>query len=179
MKPGILLLILLSILSYGSPAQAPNEETIRWSDTRKLTWDDYKAGPDARSDAAASTTTYLGIEYHMNNGQFDCKITCSFSRTKSWGRHKTDHVLAHEQGHFDIAEIFARQLNKEMKQYRFDKNTYTTELKRIYQGIVDQKENWQNQYDEETNHSIHKEKQAAWAKKIADRLRELSAYSDY
>jgi Bacterial protein of unknown function (DUF922) len=171
--------LLVLIIPFLAGAQGANEETIRWVADKKLNWEDYKARPDPSSDAAASTTTYLGIEYHMNNGRFDCKITCSFSKTKSWGRHKTDHVLSHEQGHFDIAEIFARKLNKEMLQYRFDKDTYTTDLKKIYQGIVAEKEAWQNLYDEETDHSIRKEKQSEWLKKIAATLDELKSFAKY
>ena len=48
--------------------------------------------------------------------------------------HKTDYILKHEQGHFDIAEIFARKLNKKMSEYKFNKTTYKTDLKNIYDG---------------------------------------------
>ena len=93
--------------------------------------------------------------------------------------HKTDYILTHEQGHFDIAEIFARKLNKLMKEYNFDWNTYRQDLKKIYQDVLDEKEDMQNKYDEETNHSINKEKQEEWLKKISGKLKELDAWADY
>src|SRR5258708_674655 len=110
--PGyVFALLLMPSLAF---AQAKGEETIDWQSSRQLTWNDYKGRPDPNAEAAASTTTYLGIEYKMEDKSFSWKIQCRFSLTKSWGRTKTDLILKHEQGHFDIAEIFARKLHKRM-----------------------------------------------------------------
>jgi hypothetical protein len=160
-------------------AQGKNEEMIEWNSSRQLTWSDYKGDPDPRSDAAASTTTYLGIEYKMDEKGFSYKIQCRFSITKSWGRSKTDFVLKHEQGHFDIAEIFARQLNKRMGEYQFSQTTYKTDLKSIYDGVTKEKEAFQNLYDKETDHSRKKEQQLEWLKKIGMTLEELKDFSQY
>jgi len=160
-------------------AQSKDEELLDWSASEKLTWNDYKASPDPSSDAAASTTTYLSIEYNITTNNFGYKVRSGFSKTRSWGLHKTDYILTHEQGHFDIAEIFARKLNKLMKEYNFDWNTYRQDLKKIYQDVLDEKEDMQNKYDEETNHSINKEKQEEWLKKISGKLKELDAWADY
>lgn len=171
----IILLLIPVILS----AQSKDEELLEWSTSKKLTWNDYKANPDPASDAAASTTTYLSIEYNITLKSFGYKIRSRFSKTRSWGLHKTDYILTHEQGHFDIAEIFARKLNKLMKEYKFDWRTYKDELKKIYQGVMNEKEEMQNKYDEETNHSINKEKQEDWLKKIEKMLEEYKDFSDY
>jgi hypothetical protein len=160
-------------------AQDRNEELVAWSDARKLTWNDYKADPSPESDAAASTTTYLAISYNIGASGFSYKIQSKFSKTRSWGRHRSEYILTHEQAHFDIAEIFARKLHQRMTEYKFNRRTYQKDLNKIYQEVVDEKEKMQNDYDEETNHSINKEKQRAWLKKIADLLDETAAWSDY
>ena len=160
-------------------AQVKDEELIKWDSTRLLTWNDYKGRPDPASDAAASTTTYLGIEYRMDEKGFSYRIQCRFSLSRSWGRSKTDFVLKHEQGHFDIAEIFARKLNKRMSEYTFNRNTYKTDLKEIYEGITKDKEAFQDLYDKETDHSRKKEQQLEWLKKIEKLLNDLSAYQAY
>lgn len=162
-----------------SQAQDTVQEGLQWSASRKLSWSDYKASPNPQSDAAASTTTLLSISYKISSTSFTYTIKSWFSKAKSWGRHKNDYILGHEQGHFDIAEIFARKLHKKMSEYRFDKKTYSKDLNKIYQEVVDEKEKMQNEYDEETNHSINKEKQAEWLKKIATKLEELADWSDY
>ncbi len=175
--PGnIFILLLLPSIAF---AQSKDEETINWQSSRQLTWSDYKGKPDANSEAAASTTTYLGIEYRMEDRSFSWKIQCRFSLTKSWGRTKTDFVLRHEQGHFDIAEIFARKLHKRMKEYRFNPSSYQTDLKDIYTSITAEKEAFQDQYDSETDHSRKKDVQEKWLKKIEAMLEELKSFANY
>ena len=162
-----------------SPAQESDEEYLNWSNKKKLEWADYKGKPDPNSDAAASTTTYLGFEYNILNDKFTYKISCQFSKNKSWGLARTEYILGHEQGHFDIAEIFARKLMKKMSEYQFNRSNYRTEIDKIYNDILDEKEKMQNQYDDETNYSRNKIVQAGWLKKINVMLAELKSYSGY
>jgi hypothetical protein len=170
---------LLLLLPFHALSQDRNEELVSWKPQQKLTWADYKAEPDPRSDAAATTTTYLGIEYNINHQGFTYKISCRFSKNRSWGIHKTEYILSHEQGHFDIAEIFARKLHKELNDYAFNKRTYQQDLKKIYERVMNEKEATQNLYDAETNHSINRKKQAEWLLKIDAMLIEYSDFADY
>jgi predicted secreted Zn-dependent protease len=160
-------------------AQDPGEDILTWNAARKLTWSDYKAKPNPNSDASATTRTYLAIDYHISTDNFSYTIRSSFSRSFSWGRDKTDYILSHEQGHFDLAEVFARKLHKRMSEYRFDKRTFQKELKKIYDEVATEKAATQEQYDRETRHSIDTEKQAEWLKKISRMLEELKDYADY
>jgi len=171
-----LFLLWIPTFCFG---QSKNEETIEWKSSRLLTWTDYKANPDPNSDAAASTTTYLGVEYNMDQKGLTWKIQCLFSITRSWGRHKDDFVLKHEQGHFDIAEIYARKLNQRLKDYKFNNTTFKDDLKTIYTTITSEKEAFQDQYDNETDHSRKKEVQVEWLKKITKMLDDLKDYSSY
>ena len=66
-----------------------------------------------------------------------------------------------------------------MSEYVFNKNTFKDDLKAIYMTLTAEKDAFQNQYDEETNHSINKEKQVEWLKKIEGLLKELTAFSNY
>ena len=160
-------------------AQSKEEELIDWSASQRLTWHDYKGSPNPNSDAAASTTTYLGIDYSITSTNYSYKIQSRFSKTRSWGLHKSDYILSHEQGHFDIAEVFARKLNKEMSKYKFNKKTYQKDLHKIYEDVTKEKEEVQNDYDSETRHSINRRKQAEWLKKIEEMLEEYNEYADY
>ena len=170
---------LLTAIPVFCFAQDKDEKLIGWKGSRQLTWNEYKGNPDPDSDAAASTTTYLGIEYKMDEKGLTWKIQCRFSITRSWGRSKTDFILKHEQGHFDVAEIFARKLHKKMSEYQFNKTTFKTDLKTIYDGITAEKEAFQNLYDSETDHSRKKEVQEEWLKKIMIMLNDLKDYSNY
>lgn len=174
--PAFLFLCFLPVFLN---AQDKNEELLKWDAGKPLVWSDYKASPDPSSDAAATTTTYLSIEYNLKDNSFGYKIKSWFSKTRSWGLHKTAYILSHEQGHFDIAEIFARKLHMKMKTYRFDRRTYQKDLRKIYDDILEEKTEMQNNYDKETRHSINKEKQAEWLRKIALMLEEYKDYADY
>ncbi len=167
-KIAVIVFLILPLL-----ATAQDEEFIEWYPGNRLTWDDYHAKPSLLSDAAAITSTALGIEYHVRNNELTYKITCRFSKMRSWGRFRTDYILQHEQGHFDITEIFARKLAKTLKEYDFDSRKYKHDLEEIYKRIMDEKEEFQDQYDNETDFSRNKEKQTEWLKKIE---KELSKY---
>jgi predicted secreted Zn-dependent protease len=171
------LFLILSVTV--TQAQEAGEDALTWSASRKLTWSDYKTSPNPKSDAAATTSTSLSIDYHISGSQFSYTIKSWFSRSRSWGRHKTDYILSHEQGHFDIAEIYARKLNQRMSTYQFNKNSYQKELNRIYNEVADEKAAVQQQYDRETRHSIDEVRQAEWLKKISRMLEELKDFADY
>lgn len=160
------------------PAQE-DENFIHWSENRKLTWNDFKAPAYKLGDIAALSTTHLGFSYSMINGKMNYHIECSFEKKSSWGLVKTDYILQHEQGHFDIGEIFARKLMKEVSGYSFNKATFQKDLDQIYQRIVNEKETFQQLYDEETSHSRNKTKQEEWLIKIRNLLDELKAYMAY
>lgn len=174
-----IFIICLSFFSSALFAQRDNEELLKWVPDRKLSWKDYKGNPEQNSDAAASTSTYLVIDYNIRNNDMSYSIRSFFSKTKSWGIHKTAYILSHEQGHFDIAEVYARILHKKMKQYEFNRKTYQKDLDKIYQEVVDEKSEMQNKYDKETRHSINEEMQALWLKKIEKLLEEYKDFADY
>lgn len=174
-----LCLFMLASHSLQPSAIKPGEDLVDWSPWHKLQWSDYKGSPDSNSDAAASTTTIVGVEYKIGRTDFSFSIHCRFSREKSWGLHKTSYILQHEQGHFDIAEVYARKLNKALSEYKFNYRTYNRDLNQIYNRVMREKENMQNQYDRETNHSIKKDKQIEWLGRIEQMLDETVAWSDY
>ena len=92
---------------------------------------------------------------------------------------KTDYILAHEQGHFDITEIFARKLHEALQGYQFNKRTFKKDIGQIYQGIVKEKEDFQKKYDGETDHSRNRKMQYDWLETIEQMLEETQAYSNY
>lgn len=152
---------------------------IKWEENRKLTWEDFKAAPLKIGNTAAMTTTHLGFSYSIKNGIITYKVECRFEKNKSWGLIKNDWVLKHEQGHFDIAEIFARNLNKSINEYQLNKSSFQKDLDAIYKSVVAEKEKFQQQYDDETDYSRNKTKQEEWFKKIESELKQNKSWADY
>ena len=156
-----------------------DDESIPWSITRKLGWEDFLCEPKRNTDAVASTSTSLGLAYQTTNGILTYSITCNFSKNKSWGLLKTEYILAHEQGHFDITEIFARKLYKALQDYPVNKKTFKQDINDIYHAIVKEKEDMQAAYDGETDHSRSRKIQYEWLKKIEILLNETEPYAYY
>lgn len=191
----LLFLLLLGLNFSGKPAPATanvaaekkvvlrdvtdNEEFIPWAFSRRLSWTDFLCEPQKNSDAVASTSTSLGIAYQVEHGELTYSITCNFSKLKSWGLLKTDYILAHEQGHFDITEICARKLYKALQEYEFNKKTYRKDINDIYQTIVAEKEEMQAAYDGESDHSRNRKVQYEWLQKINQMLEETTPWAQY
>jgi hypothetical protein len=176
MKKLILIIILQFPLLLFSQKDG---EFIKWNDSRKLVWDDFRAAPQKNGDVAALTATHLGFSYNVVNGKISYNIECRFEKNKSWGLVKNDWILKHEQGHFDIAEIFARKLFKVLSEYRFNKNSFQKDLDAVYKKIVSEKENFQQEYDVETDFSRNKNSQEKWLKKIEAELLQFKSWAGY
>lgn len=168
----------LAVTTTASPV-LETEEYIAWTNDRLLTWEDFKCAPKTGTDAVASTSTSLGISYQLIDGELNYDISCNFSKVKSWGLMKTDYILAHEQAHFDITEIFARKLHEALQQYQFNRKTFKKDISEIYQSIVKQKEDYQKRYDGESDHSRNRKLQYEWLERIQLMLDETQPYEMY
>lgn len=152
---------------------------IPWSASRKLTWSDFKGTPDPHAPNAALTSSSINIEYGYNDKGFEYSISCNFDKNRSWVRIKNNEVLAHEQGHFDIAEIYARKLNKLVKEYHFNAKTASSDLNKLYEEAMKQHRLEQTQYDQETDYSRNKPNQSAWLSKIEQELKVTAPFANY
>lgn len=169
--------LLLSLLIATTPL--PRQHLIEWNAARKLTWDDFKAAPSAGSPNAALTSSSINIEFGYDENGMQYAIKCRFDKNRSWVKVRTVTVLTHEQGHFDIAELHARKLNKALTRYVFNGKTVNDDVNKIYDTLMEAHHAYQNQYDQETNFSRNKEKQEVWNKQIASELKALNAFADY
>jgi len=173
-----ILLLLISSLQFLSFAESKDDDYIPWNSGKKLGWADFRMDHPSNTNDAALTTTFVGFSFSRTGDNIKFDIECKFQKSRSWMRIKTDYILKHEQGHFDIAEIFARKLNKEITLY-LAKNKRHEELNKIYTKVMNEKRDTQQLYDSETNHSINKTQQASWNKKIEEMLEDLKEYDDY
>jgi hypothetical protein len=163
------------------PVHALDEtsESIPWNTERRLTWSDFNGDAVHNSEAVASTSTSLGLSYKVEDGVLSYQITCTFSKPKSWGLLKTPYILAHEQGHFDITEIYARKLHQALSEYQVNPKSYKRDINAIYNSIAEQKEEAQESYDGQSDHSRNKLIQQQWAEHIQQMLKETEPYAAY
>jgi len=174
-----LFIFLISLITTSQTSPTPAENLILWSPTRKLTWTDFKASPDASSSNAALTNAKILFSYEHDGETLKFKVRCGFDKTKSWGRVKNDYILAHEQKHFDISELYARKLYKALREYKFKVKTVDNDLNAIYQKVIQEHFTTQAQYDRETDHSLRPEEQKKWDEKIDQELKDTKAFANY
>ncbi|NER17741.1 DUF922 domain-containing protein [Spongiivirga citrea] len=181
MKKYLAIVFIVGMLFSFHNVVAQEENTIRWSAKYRLTWDDFQGKPDVNSSPAAVTAS--GIDHGFsasltgNKVEYDSTVQCYFIPSKSWYKKKLadENLLAHEQLHFDIAELHARILRKRIVSYKFTPNI-KKEMNTLYANVVKQLQEFQANYDKATNYSIDEHQQKLWQEKVAMLLKK---YSDY
>ncbi len=168
------------LLICGFTFQTADPDTIPWSEKRKLVWNDFKGPQDPNSDFIAFTSYHINyrIDYKADTAYF--RVNCFFKKSESWVKSggKTVKILAHEQLHFDIGELFTRKVRKRLANHTYGgMKLVKNEAQQIFQGLLDSCSAAQDKYDEETEHSIATAKQAEWEKKIPEELKKYKAYS--
>lgn len=141
---------------------------------RPLTYDDFKGTPIG--EWAALSTTGINISPYrwkgtfgpQHKGEISFRATAYFVPEKSYLKVRTEKVLAHEQSHFDITEIFARKINATLK------NPYVGSTDRayeIYDSLIVEWNKFQQLYDRETQNSINDSAQQVWNERIKNMLK--------
>lgn len=178
MKTLILSLIAIAFIGL-SFVPAADDDLLEWSEETALVWDDFNGKPPVGSKFKAMTHSRIGLDAKFDEGSFIIDVNTYFIRNKSWSKNKgSEDLLAHEQVHFDIAELIARKIRKAYSEYTAtdvqETGDFLQETYNEYYGPV-----WDsyNAYDEETHHGLIEEEQAKWAKKIQNELEELKDYS--
>lgn len=172
---------LVVFLSFGEDALAQRgkcKTCIEWNENRKLTWADFRGKPNRSSHNEAMTDSGMAISLDCNDDRTDVKIETFFNPKKSWTKdHESTYLLAHEQLHFDITELFVRKLRKELKILGDDCRKLNQHIETYYEKNYRAFVKYQAAYDSETNHSINSEAQLRWQKKVSKELYELRSYA--
>lgn len=161
----------------------PKEESILWSEGYRLQWTDFKGEPKNDSEAVAITASGLSVGLTaktLGSKLIDYKaiIEAHFYPHQSWylKDQVNNIVLAHEQLHFDITELYARKLRKRIEQYNFSINI-KKELSHLQKQINKELKMTQEKYDAECDFSRNPEAQKNWRILVNQELKKLSKYS--
>ncbi|MBN9294983.1 MAG: hypothetical protein J0G96_13480 [Flavobacteriia bacterium] len=161
-----------------------DDSIILWNKTRKLIWDDFKGKPPhhtaTSSYDAISAMTFSSITMRSKvfKDSIIFQINNEFKLYKSWKIDTSELLLEHEQVHFDIREICARSIRRDISKYvsksqnstkEFVDDTYNRQIK--LNNIMD------DEYDKQTELGTNITKQKEWTAKIAKMLNDLEAYS--
>lgn len=147
---------------------------VDWQADRPLKWADFKAKPPQGTAHAALTYSGISLDLAFRNGTYDIEIKAQFDKTKSWHKKEanSDHLLNHEQLHFDITELHARKLRKALVTGRWRNSAaFEKAINEVYADNQQSLSNLQDQYDKATEHSLIETAQKEWEGMIADSLK--------
>jgi hypothetical protein len=163
-------------LNSESNSVAPDRSSqFEWNDHNKLSWEDFRGEINANTEESAAAT-HCGIGFRtktVSTGKNpEIIVYNTFYTNKSWVKSdaKLPSILNHEQGHFDLCEIYTRKLRARMSKFDFKVNDVKQNLMSIYTDISNEYESRQHAYERETIHGTNLEQQNKWCKLIAREL---------
>jgi hypothetical protein len=155
----------------------PND-LLKWSESRKLTWDDFQGQPVPGGGASSlSIERGSGLSKH---GVLPSKtqVICAVNKKLSWADKSrvTAEQLLYWQTEFDLAELYARKLRKKCDEVDF--------------GVVDPGGVWEShvranhteadaamrQFQTETEHGKNLTVLNEWSARVRQQIKELDAF---
>jgi len=153
---------------------------FQWKDHNKLSWDDFRGPVHAANDESAAAT-HCGIGFRINTSSEGDKpeilVYNTFYVNKSWVRSdaKIASILEHEQGHFDLCEIYTRMLKARMVRFDYNSSNVKSALMDIFTDVNNEYENRQQAYEYETAHGTDISEQKKWQRTINAELNSLGS----
>jgi len=162
-------------LNSSNSASVEPANEFQWKEHQKLSWEDFRGSVNATSDESAAAT-HCGIGFKVNSpdtkGKPEITVYNTFYTNKSWVRSdaKMASILVHEQGHFDLCEIYTRRLRTLMNNFDFHVADARGSLMAIFSKVNDEYELRQQAYERETTHGTNEEQQKKWLQIISSEL---------
>ncbi|PNW29050.1 DUF922 domain-containing protein [Formosa algae] len=155
------------------------DEGIIWTANRKLKRTDFLGKATAEATGKALTgANIIIIPSAYKNGKYAYRVMAKFYKHLSWISTDSSAIIDHEQLHFDIAELFARKMRKEIHLIKRNIGQVSeSDYRRIHKTVFQDYINYQRLYDAETKHSTLEDVQEKWNILIAEKLESLEDYT--
>lgn len=183
LRPGFILACLCWCTVLLGQGEKRNPDILFWSFNRPLSFSDFKGAPPKKDTALYETSapaashplgyisTSIHVHYEPARGKTGFTIRAAMQKSASWIKQQGDTVsLQHEQGHFDICEMYARILRRDIRNART-----LAEARKVYEKVSAMEEREQAIYDRENTPGAGGIT-LAWREQIQTRLKKLEAY---
>lgn len=161
--------------AIGQERADTKEESVEWQEGKPLTWDDYRLRVfTSNKGQLAITSVKHSVRGYLHQEIPDFEVRVLFVKRDSWTTDKKDEaLLAHEQLHFDIGELFRRKIVKRIEGLR----KQGEKQKAIYRYVIRKELNdfrdFSKSYDKATRHGSLKEEQQKWQRDVWEELKRL------
>jgi hypothetical protein len=170
--------IVIYLLALSVSGKSFSQDVIAWDSAIKLTWADFAGKADLGSPYNAATISGILYKIYPRSDGYSDSIIAVFYTSESWVKDRTESALIHEQGHFDITEIFARKLRKRLQEFVPRRGDLNHQLNLLYDEMERERDAMENLYDQETGHSADPVRQARWNVRIRNELRALEEFAN-
>ncbi|WP_434035765.1 DUF922 domain-containing protein [Formosa sp. 4Alg 33] len=181
----IISLIFITTMSTSGFAQTfkkvekETDDAIIWTKDRRLKLTDFQAEVDTTTSKKALTgANIIIVPNSYKNGIYTYQVFAKFHKDLSWINTTSAYILNHEQLHFDIAELYARKMRRDIQKIK--KTTgkvLQSDYRRIHKSLFRSYIYFQKQYDTQTQYSTDQEEQQRWNIIVADDLKKLENFS--
>ncbi|WP_266366455.1 hypothetical protein [Tellurirhabdus rosea] len=183
------LVFILSFLPFfAAQAQSKyenNPDYVLWSATRKLQASDYRmARPHPQGNTPVVGMILVGYDlrgYDLYSKHLNKKVVNYLQRSGSWmdtTNYEPDLLLTYEQTRFDILEVYARKLRKELKDNRRTiilRGGQTFDAR--HEQLMAECNRLIVEYSDDTDSGRLEAKQRQWEARIQTMLAELAEYA--
>jgi len=176
-------ILCVCFLNTVSAQVIQDSDVLFWTKDHRLTFADFQGKP-AKEDTAlhgapgnilthklGSITKSIDVRVMPERGKTMFTIRAGIKKKLSWIKNDGDTLsLKHEQGHFDICEIYARILRRDIREAKS-----LSQAKEMFNRVSSEEEMEQDNYDKENKFpagGITTE----WKQKISNHLKELEQY---
>ena len=172
--------VIAFFAAMSAHGQSPRGFT--WEQHPALNWSDFKGrAPRTMGEPSAMTDTGFRVQLECRDGALDIRVAAEFYLSSSWVKtaRKSAELLRHEQGHFDITELYARKMRKAIREAKIgceDDRTAEAAGKKLFEQLDREWEKEEKRYDAETKDGIDLVKQKESSGRTATELEELSRY---
>jgi hypothetical protein len=168
-------------VKFSDYSEKPEGDTIYYSTSRPLTWDDFQEKPNmgnfnAEIFTSIGYTENASIDKGVINLDMVMKIYLPKSDCWVRNRGRDDYALNHEQRHFDITKIVAEHFKQKISAMTLPPDNYDGNINVEYLETLRELHRMQMQYDKETRHGVDQYGQEQWNEKIDRELRTLGVY---
>jgi len=153
------------------------DRAFPWSAARPLVWTDFQGTPPSEGTEGAKTTYALYSAWKCRGDAFQFRVVAGFRTSQSWVKPvvlrdtaQSRSILAHEQVHFDLAEVHARLMRHYFAALRGPCRKTDAQLGTLAQQMEDATSAEERRYDAETNHGLLADRQADWSLQTRRRL---------
>lgn len=171
---------VLTPANFEASAQA-RPGVLTWNQHPTLSWSDFKGRPRRiAGEPSAVTDTGFRVQLECHEAVLDIRIQVEFYTASSWVKplRKSPELLRHEQGHFDLTELYARKMRKAIREANIaceDDRQAEGAGKKIFDQLDREWEHAEKQYDADTRDGTDGPRQHKASAAIAQGLAELTA----